>query len=68
MKIRSWASTDETLSPNERACARIAIPAMTGFGQSRRKAETYHPLIVYAATEEDARRKAQEWWEGAGQG
>lgn len=63
MKIHTWASTDETLPPSERACARIAIPAMTGFGQSRRKGEEWHPVILYAATEAEAHTKAQNWWD-----
>lgn len=63
MKIITWATDNPDIAPSLRACARFRIPAMVGFGQTRRQGEDWHPIVIYAASEDEARAKAQAWWD-----
>jgi hypothetical protein len=63
MRVFTYATGSEDLPPNERAIARIKCPMLSGFGKTRGLRESWHPVIIYGATQAEAADKAQRWWD-----
>ena len=57
-RIYTYASADERLPEGRRAIARIEMQMATKKGKA---IWDYSPVLIYGATEDEARAKAQAW-------
>jgi hypothetical protein len=60
IRIYTYASTDERLPEGRRAVARIEMQMATKKGKV---IWDYNPVIIHGSTEEEARAKAQAWFD-----
>lgn len=62
MRIVTYVCTDDTAPAGTEAVARII--SITHYAKGGRPIEGHNPIIIYGATAEEAREKAQAWWDG----